>query len=323
MPEPIQTPSAVPPAAPAPAAPVVQAAPTPAAPTPPAPAPATSPAAAAAPAAVTAPAAPEPPVAAAAPTTPATPTVAPTAAELAPDDSDDHESRVVTMRRADLGKMVRDQKDAALLKEAKTLGYETTAAMLDAAKKARLAAPEPPAPPPPAVPTPPVLQAAASPPAPAPGDDIERERKARIAAERKVARLASERDADHAERELERIASRVGIEDTDYALRCYTRECEGKSADELAKMNEQSFFKDLLVKRPYLGRAESRPATTGPGAAGAPASAPSPGNVAAAAGAAAVFDARKATQAQIDARLAQLKIDTHERGVVGTPQKEE
>ena len=106
-------------------------------------------------------------------------------------------------------------------------------------------------------------------------------------------------------------------------MRCYTRACEGKSADDLSKMNEGTFFKDLLVKRPYLGRAESRPATTGPGAAGAPAAAPSPGTVAAAAGAAAVFDARKATPEQIKARLAQLKIDTHERGVVGTPQKEE
>jgi hypothetical protein len=257
--------------------------------------------------------------------------VAPTAAELAPDDSDDHESRVVTMRRADLGKMVRDQKDAALLKEAKALGFETTAALLDAAKKARAATPEPPAPAPPpavttppAVPTPPAPQAAAAlPPATPAADDIERERKARIAAERKVARLASERDADRAEFALRNIAAEAGIEDTDYAVRLYTRACEGKSADDLAKMNEGSFFKDLLTKKPYLARAESRPATTGPGAAGAPASAPSPGTVAAAAGAAAVFDARKATQAQIDARLAQLKIDTHERGVVGTPQKEE
>jgi hypothetical protein len=195
--------------------------------------------------------------------------------------------------------MVKEGRDSALAAQAKELGFGTVAEMLEAAKKAKPAK----------------VEAPADPAKPNPAEELDRERKARVAAEKTAARLKSERDAASADHELERIAWKTGIRDTAGALALYQSECRGKTAEELSQMNEGKFFADLLRKHPTFGTVESRPATTGTGAP--PASPPpSAATVVQAAGAAAQFDARKATPAERAARLAKLGIGTSEGAVV-------
>ena len=279
--------------------PAASAAPAPASPAPAAP-PATPPAAASAPPEV-APAAaatpPPAPPAAASTATAATPPASPEAAATAAEEPD-HESKIVSLKRSDLAKMVKEGRDTALAAQAKELGFATVAEMLDAAKKANPAKVE----------TPPAEAK------PNPADELDRERKARVAAEKTAARLKSERDAASADHELERIAWKTGIRDTVGALALYQSECRGKTAEELSQMNEAKFFADLLRKHPTFGTVESRPATTGTGAP--PASPPPVKATVQAAGAAAQFDARKATPAERAERLRKLGIGTSEGQVV-------
>lgn len=77
--------------------------------------------------------------------------------------------------------------------------------------------------------------------------------------------------AREAEFELQRVATLQGINDTDYALRLFTRAMEGKSEEELAKVDEAAFFKDLRKSHPYLFGEVVRPANTGTGTGAPPA----------------------------------------------------
>ena len=76
-------------------------------------------------------------------------------------------------------------------------------------------------------------------------------------------RAERERDATEARSNLERIASRCGVKDVDYAIHLYTQACQGKSEEELGKMNEEEFFKGLRQGHAYIFGETVVPATTG------------------------------------------------------------
>ena len=122
----------------------------------------------------------------------------------------------------------------------------------------------------------------------------------RLADEQKRRRKAErERDAIEARSNLERIAGRSGVKDIDYAIHLYTQHCQGKSEDELGKMDEESFFKGLRQGHPYIFGETVVPATTG--TAGAPPGShvpPSAAGTAAAAGLAGSIDVTKMNKEQ-------------------------
>jgi hypothetical protein len=113
------------------------------------------------------------------------------------------------------------------------------------------------------------------------------DRKARRKAER-------ERDAIEARSNLERIAAKAGVKDTDYAIHLYTQHCQGKSEDELSKMDEDKFFQGLRQSHAYIFGETVVPATTGT-AGNVPGShvPPSTASTGAAAGAAGNVDVSK------------------------------
>ena len=107
-------------------------------------------------------------------------------------------------------------------------------------------------------------------------------------------RAERERDATEARSNLERIASRCGVKDVDYAIHLYTQACQGKSEEELGKMNEEEFFKGLRHGHAYIFGETVVPATTGT-AGVVPGShvPPSTAGTSAAAGAAGTIDVTK------------------------------
>jgi hypothetical protein len=112
-------------------------------------------------------------------------------------------------------------------------------------------------------------------------------------------RAERERDAIQARSSLDRIASRCGVKDTDYAIILYERHCQGKTEEELGKMDEESFFKGLRQTHSYIFGETVVPATTG--TAGAVPGAhvlPTPTGTAAAAGQAGSVDVRKMNKQQ-------------------------
>jgi len=115
-------------------------------------------------------------------------------------------------------------------------------------------------------------------------------------------------DAKDAEMSLRETAIGVGVTDVDYALRLYYREVEGKSAEDLAKLDEKTFFSGLRSARPYLFSEVVKPATTGPGAGAAP-PAQKPGDANKQNGANGQFDARTATPQQIAERQRKLGLN--------------
>lgn len=123
--------------------------------------------------------------------------------------------------------------------------------------------------------------------------DVENWRKKTQAAEQQAAderkrrrRAERERDAAQAQANLERIASRVGVKDTDYAIHLYKQHCQGMSEDELSKMDEAKFFEGLRQGHPYIFGETVVPATTGTSGAPPGSHVPPPVSTAAAAGAA-------------------------------------
>jgi len=135
---------------------------------------------------------------------------------------------------------------------------------------------------------------------------IDDERRARIFAERKRKAEQQERYALEAEVELERIAHSVGIRDVDVALALYTKAVKNKTSEELEKMNEEEWFKDLRSSRPYLFGETVEPANTGSGR-GNPAP-PSPPQVVRQATRNGKFDARNATKEELDAHYKRLGL---------------
>ena len=118
--------------------------------------------------------------------------------------------------------------------------------------------------------------------------------------ERKKRRKAErERDALEARSNLERIANRCGVKDTDYAIHLYTQHCQGKTEEELSKMDEEAFFNGLRKNHAYIFGETVVPATTGTSGAvpgsHAPPSAAATGAAAGAAGSVDVSKMDKAT----------------------------
>lgn len=81
--------------------------------------------------------------------------------------------------------------------------------------------------------------------------------------------------AKEAEFALREVAAMQGVRDVDYAIRLFTREMEGKSEEDLAKVDEAEFFKGLRTEHPYIFGEVVRPATTGTGTGSPPV--PKPG----------------------------------------------
>jgi hypothetical protein len=123
-------------------------------------------------------------------------------------------------------------------------------------------------------------------------------------------RLQQALDAKTAEDVLKETARGVGVKDTDYALRLFYREVEGKSEEELTKLDERAFFTSLRQTRPYLFGEAVVPATTGTGTGTAPGS-PKPGAVSSQQARNGQFDARNAKPEDVAARLRQLGLNQH------------
>lgn len=89
--------------------------------------------------------------------------------------------------------------------------------------------------------------------------------RARAAAEKRAKQLERQREADSAENELKLAAVGAGVKDVDYALVILRRKLQGKTEDELAKFDEDKFFKDELRRtHPYLYTVQEEPVTTSP-----------------------------------------------------------
>lgn len=125
-----------------------------------------------------------------------------------------------------------------------------------------------------------------------------------------VRKLQEELDAKVAEVALREMAVGVGVKDVDYALRLFYREVEGKTEEELTKLDERAFFTGLRQTRPYLFGEAVVPANTGPGTGGAP-PAPKPGTVSSQQARNGQFDARNAKPDDIAARLRQMGLNQH------------
>lgn len=94
--------------------------------------------------------------------------------------------------------------------------------------------------------------------------------------DRRVRELQSALDAKEAEAFLREIAVSEGVKDIDYAMKLYSREVNGKSEEELAKIDERAFFQGLKKSKPYLFGEIVELATTGTGSGGPPAPKPGP-----------------------------------------------
>lgn len=130
---------------------------------------------------------------------------------------------------------------------------------------------------------------------------LEAERQERIRAQRKANEATDRAHALEAEYELKMLATRVGIKDPDYAVTLFVRECQGKSQEDLDKMDEQKFFEGLKETRPHLFAEPVKPANTGTEAGGNAPPPPGAGKVKTAAAQAGQFDARKATKEELAA----------------------
>lgn len=116
-------------------------------------------------------------------------------------------------------------------------------------------------------------------------------------------------DSKDAEMSLREIAVQVGVTDVDYALRLYMRDVEGKSAEELSKLDERQYFEGLRKSKPYLFGEVVKPATTGPGPGGAP-QPPKPGQVNQQNATNGQFDAKTATPQQIAERMRKMGLNS-------------
>jgi len=132
-----------------------------------------------------------------------------------------------------------------------------------------------------------------------------KEEKRRKATEKKLA-------ATEAMMELREVAINAGVKDVDYAVRLMTRECEGKTKEELAAFDETAFFTGLRDTKPYLFGETTVPANTGTGGDDETTPAvPKPGEVMTQTGEDKMFDARTASKEEIDARKRELGISTN------------
>jgi len=128
---------------------------------------------------------------------------------------------------------------------------------------------------------------------------LQRELQAERSKRRKAERTAQ---ATEARAELERIAARVGITNTDYAIHLFYQAHQAKSEEELAQVDEAKFFEGLRPRHPYLFSEVVVPATTGttgptPGSNGGP---PKPRDTASAAGNQGAIDVRNMSRQEYE-----------------------
>lgn len=133
-------------------------------------------------------------------------------------------------------------------------------------------------------------------------------------AEQKLAQAeAARKNAEHqrlaaeARHKLEKAAMAAGVKDLDYATHLFEQSMRGKSDEEISKTDEKAFFEGLKKDKPYIFGEVTVPANTGTGPGNAP-GAPGPGDVTRNTGDASQFDARKATRAEMDARLKKIGL---------------
>lgn len=207
----------------------------------------------------------------------------------------DRGSKVVTIKRSDMNRMAREQRERGQLSLAKELGYNSVEEMKAAAARSTRSGARTPdrgAPPsrrddrrpaPPAARTARPAEEPESRPAPT-GKQLSQREIDRIARERaeleeknrrlgrdkarreKEAReLRRELDAKEAEMELKISAIQIGITDPDYALVLLKRHLSGRPSEELAAFNERSFFAGLRKTHPILFNEATAPANTGTG----------------------------------------------------------
>lgn len=116
--------------------------------------------------------------------------------------------------------------------------------------------------------------------------------------------------AKEAEMELREVAIQAGIKDVDYSIRLLTRHLSGKTEDDLASFDEQSFFSGLREDRPYLFGESVMPANTGsdPANSGQDPAAPGPDQTQQVEAESSQFDARKAKPEEIAKRYQELGL---------------
>jgi hypothetical protein len=130
----------------------------------------------------------------------------------------------------------------------------------------------------------------------------EAEKAQQLARDADKRRRQAERRADavQAEANLERIASRVGIKDTGYAIHLFKQAHMGKTKEELEKLDEVKFFEGLRQDHGYLFSEQVVPATTG--TAGAPPIVP-PGPAGGEQGRQGEVDVRRMSKSEYEAYL--------------------
>jgi hypothetical protein len=133
--------------------------------------------------------------------------------------------------------------------------------------------------------------------------------KARLDHERARAReLQAQLDAKDTEMDLREVAVSCGVKDVPYAISLFTRDMAGKSDDELAKLDERTYFEQLRASKPYLFGEQVTRATTGVGAPPSNMS-PTPAAVNAAATSAAHVDARAMSRTELATRLRKMGLN--------------
>lgn len=133
-------------------------------------------------------------------------------------------------------------------------------------------------------------------------EQLERERRQRIKAERSAKASQARLDAEQGRMSLERVATKNGIVDPDYAITLLTRHLEGKSEEELRTFDEAAYFNGLRKTHSYLFGETTVPASTGIGGNGSP-HAPKPHEVTQQNGQNGALDARTMTQEQYEKHL--------------------
>lgn len=149
--------------------------------------------------------------------------------------------------------------------------------------------------------------------------EIARERRAREQAEtaardeRKRRQMAERRaDAVEAKANLERIASNVGIKDTEYAIHLFNRHHRGMAVEQLEKVDEEAFFKGLRQTHGHLFGEQVVPMTTG--TTGTPPILP-PGPQGKKAGEKDEIDVRKMSKPEYDAYLRKQGLTQNASGL--------
>lgn len=126
------------------------------------------------------------------------------------------------------------------------------------------------------------------------------------AAARGLAEDASETEKVH--RSLERIVTKMGCVDPEYAVELLSRHVTGMTEAEADKVDESAFFEGLKTSHPHLFSQAGKSATTGTGTGNGGAAPLKPGEALKATGDAGKFDFTKASREEVNARLEKIGL---------------